>query len=98
MADPSVTRLGLHLRSGDEMRRIGIGLLSGAGGYLSGAIAGYLLVWTFSGNVHDRDVEAAMTGAFIIGPAAAVVALALGFVRGGRRFGPTHRAPRGGRG
>ena len=85
MADPSVTRLGLHLRSGDEMRRIGIGLLSGAGGYLSGAVAGYLLVWTFSGNVHDRELEAAMTGAYIVGPAVAVVALALALALGGRR-------------
>ena len=63
------------------MRRLGIGLLCAAGGYLAGAIATYLAIQTFSGNVHDRDVEAAMTAAFFGGPSIAVIAGVVGAIR-----------------
>jgi len=61
------------------MRRFGRGLLFGMGGYLLGAVAGYLLINQFSSNSHDRALEAAMTGAFVAGPLAAVVAFVIGF-------------------
>jgi hypothetical protein len=56
-------------------RRLLFGCLWGAVSYVAGALAGGLLV-TLSSNTHDKSVEAAMTGAFYTGPAAAV----LGFV------------------
>ena len=38
--------------------------------YALGALAGCGLVTTLSSNVHDKSVEAAMTGAFVSGPLA----------------------------
>lgn len=75
------------------MRRVATGLLCAVGGYLLGGLAGYLLIAGFSGNAHDRPVEAAMTGAFVVGPFAAVVAFVIGVVFGGKRPG---RASAGG--
>jgi hypothetical protein len=37
-----------------------------------------------SSNTFDRDMEAAMTGAFVIGPLVGVVAFAIGAWRAGR--------------
>lgn len=48
-----------------------------------GAAGGGLLVDVLSSNVHDRSMEAAMTGAFFLGPLAAVVGFVVGFARGG---------------
>lgn len=56
------------------MKRFGIALLSALGGYLVGAFGGGWLVTALSSNMHDRSVEAAMTGAFFFGPALAVAA------------------------
>jgi hypothetical protein len=70
------------------MKRLGFGLLFGAGGYIVAAIACYFLVLQFSQNQHDREVEAAMTSIFFFGPAAAVLAFVVGFVRGGRPAAP----------
>jgi hypothetical protein len=67
------------------MRRLGIGLACAVAGYLVGALAGYFLIATFSGNMHDRSVEAAMTAAFVAGPFGAVVAFVLGVVFAGRK-------------
>jgi F0F1-type ATP synthase membrane subunit c/vacuolar-type H+-ATPase subunit K len=67
------------------MRRAGIGLLCALGGYLLGVLVGYVLVHALSGNTHDRSVEAAMTGAFVVGPFSAVIAFVLGVVFGGRK-------------
>jgi hypothetical protein len=64
------------------MRRIGLGLLYAVAGYLLGAFGGGFLVSVFSSNQHDRSVEAAMTGAFVLGPLAAIVAFVLGATRG----------------
>lgn len=60
------------------MKRIGIALLCGIGGYIIVAAASYFLVLQLSQNRHDRDVEAAMTSVFFYGPVGAVVAFALG--------------------
>ena len=44
-------------------------------GYGIGLFGGMWLVNTFSNNPRDRELEAAMTGAFVIGPIVAIVAL-----------------------
>jgi hypothetical protein len=67
------------------VRRVAIGLLWAVAGYGAGAIAGYVLVMQLSSNGHDRPVEAAMTGAFVFGPAAALFAFVAGVVRARRR-------------
>jgi hypothetical protein len=66
-------------------RRIAVGLVWAVGACVVGAFAGGWLIATFSSNVHDRDVEAAMTGAFVIGPIAGIVGFVIGVVRAGRR-------------
>jgi hypothetical protein len=58
------------IRFAYEMKRFGIALLWAVGGYVGGAA----LVSAFSSNVHDRSVEAAMSGAFFFGPMLAVAA------------------------
>jgi hypothetical protein len=65
------------------MKRLGIGLLYGIGGYVLSAVAGYFLVLQLSSNSHDRDLEAAMTSAFVFGPIAGIVAFIVGVVRCG---------------
>jgi len=66
------------------MRRLVFGLLFGIGGYLVSAVASYFLVLHFSSNVHDRNVEAAMTSVFFYGPAGGIFAFVVGIIRGGR--------------
>lgn len=69
------------------MKRIGIALVYAIGGYLVAAAAGYFLISAFSSNTHDRALEAAMTGIFVLGPFGAVVLFVIGFVRSGRSSG-----------
>jgi hypothetical protein len=64
------------------MRRLVIGLLCGAGGYLLAAFAGYWLITWLSSNAHDRSVEAAMTAAFVCGPIGALIGFFAGVVLG----------------
>jgi len=66
------------------MRRFFTGLLSAVAGYPLGAFVGYFLIQWFSSNTHDRSVEAAMTGAFVVGPLGAVIGFVVGLVLGGR--------------
>ncbi len=56
------------------MKMVGIGLLSSLGGYIAGVPLGMFLIENFSENRHDRSQEAAMTGAFVIGPLVALLA------------------------
>ena len=70
------------------MKRVGTALLYAIVAYVVAALAGYLLVQQLSSNVHDRAVEAAMTGAFVVGPLGAVVGFVVGLVRGGRSAPP----------
>ena len=49
------------------------------------AVASYFLVLLFSTNLHDREVEAAMTSAFFFGPIGALLAFVIGVIRSGRR-------------
>jgi hypothetical protein len=66
------------------MRRFGVGLLCAIAGYLIAAVAGYFLITQFSSNMHDRSVEASMTGIFFFGPLGAVIAFIVGFIRARR--------------
>jgi hypothetical protein len=54
-----------------------IGLVAG---YALGAFLGYWAIQFLSSNNFDRSVEAAMTAAFAIGPAAALFGVILGIV------------------
>jgi len=65
-------------------RRIGFGILWGIVGYLCGAFGGGWRVAQTSSNTFDGDMEAAMTGAFVIGPLAGIVAFVIGAWRAGR--------------
>jgi hypothetical protein len=56
------------------MRTFGLSLLAALVGYIVGLFGGMGLVNMLSSNTHDRSIEAAMTGAFVIGPLVAVVA------------------------
>lgn len=60
------------------MKRLVISLLSAIAGYVVFAILGYLGTSFFSSNVHDRELEAAMTGAFVAGPLGVLVGAVLG--------------------
>ena len=66
------------------MRRFGVGLFYAVPAYLLGAFGGGFLLYSLSSNQHDRSLEASMTGAFVLGPLAAV----LGFIAGAMRGGP----------
>jgi heme A synthase len=63
------------------LRRILIGLLWAVPAYLAGAFGGGFLLYLLSPNRHDRSLEAAMTGAFVLGPLAAIVGFVTGAVR-----------------
>jgi hypothetical protein len=58
----------------DALRTIAIALLSGLGGYIAGVPLGMYLVHTFTPYRHDRVQHAALTGVYVIGPLAALVA------------------------
>jgi ABC-type branched-subunit amino acid transport system permease subunit len=66
------------------MQRFGLALAYAIGGYVVAAVIGYFAIRQFSVNVHDRDLEAAMTGAFVAGPIGAVAAFVIGLLRKGR--------------
>jgi hypothetical protein len=61
--------------------RLGRATLWAALGYVSAAVLTYVLVMWLSSNTHDRQMEAGMTAAFVVGPAAGL----LGFLMGLRR-------------
>jgi hypothetical protein len=69
-------------------RRIALAVAWAVGGYIIGAVGGGLLVGMLSSNQFDRQMEQVMTGAFVTGPLAAVIAFVTGFVRAGRRPPP----------
>lgn len=57
------------------MKTFGLAVLGAIGGYLIGLFSGIFLIETFSINRHDQSVEAAITGAFVIGPLMAATAV-----------------------
>ena len=66
------------------LRRLVRGLLWAVPAYALGAFGGGYFIYLTSANQHDRSVEAAMTGAFVLGPLAAVVGFVVGAVRAGK--------------
>jgi hypothetical protein len=64
-------------------KRVLMGLMYAAAGYVIGAFGGGYLVSVLSSNQHDGSVEAAMTGAFVLGPILALVGLVVGLARTG---------------
>lgn len=56
---------------------LGLGLL----GYVVGLFGGIGLVYLLSSNQHDRSIEAAMTGAFVVGPLVGLLFAVVSFVR-----------------
>lgn len=87
MASPCAgTSTSIRYRQTDDMlRRIATGMLWATIGYLLGAIGGGGLVYMLSANQFDRAMEAEMTGAFVLGPIAAVIAFVVGAWRASRR-------------
>ena len=59
------------------MRHFWLVVLATCLGYGLGALGGWGLILGLSPDTHDRSVEAAMSGAFVFGPIAAVVAAVL---------------------
>ena len=57
------------------MKTIELAVLAAIGGYIIGLFGGMILIETFSSNVHDKSIEAAMTGAFVTGPLMSVAAV-----------------------
>lgn len=70
------------------LKRLGVAVLWAIVGYIIGAVVGGFLVMQFSGNMHDRSMEAAMTGAFFFGPAAAILAFFVSLIRSLLRRAP----------
>ena len=58
-----------------SMKTFVLCLLALVVGYAVGLFGGMFAIKNLSSNKHDKSVEAAMTSAFVIGPAVAVVAL-----------------------
>ena len=67
------------------MKTFGLGVLAALGGYTIGMLSGMFLIEAVSSNRHDRSMEAAMTGAFVVGPVMAVVAVIVVLVIRARR-------------
>ena len=55
------------------MKTLGLALLGAIGGYVAGFLLGMAAVELFSGNLHDKSMEAAMTGALVVGPLMAIL-------------------------
>lgn len=67
------------------MRRVLYSVIGLVGGYLSGAATGMTVITLFSGNTHDKALEAVMTAAFVVGPIGAVLGLLTGLALARRR-------------
>lgn len=63
------------------LRHIGSGLLWAVMGYAAGVGITWLLISQFSGNRHDKSLEAVMTAFFAGGPFLAVIGFVFGVAR-----------------
>ena len=63
------------------IKRVALSFALGLLGYVIGLFGGLGLVLLLSSNEHDRSMEAAMTGAFVVGPLTALLFAIVGFVR-----------------
>jgi hypothetical protein len=68
-----------------RLRAVLVGLLVAAASYAGGVLLGMALVAALSSNTHDRSVEGAMTGAFVVGPLLAVLGFVVGALAYARR-------------
>ena len=55
------------------MRTFGVLAFAALVGYGVGAVIGYVVIMQFSSNRHDRQMEAATTGALMTGPFIAIL-------------------------
>jgi hypothetical protein len=60
------------------MRRLVLSLAGLVIGYVGLALVGYALIEIFSGNRHDRSLEASMTAVFVFGPIGAIIGIVTG--------------------
>jgi hypothetical protein len=67
------------------MNTFGWAVAAAVAGYCFGMLSGMFLIEAFSSNRHDQSVEAAMTGAFVVGPLMAVSAVIMVLVVRARR-------------
>jgi ABC-type phosphate transport system permease subunit len=63
------------------LRRFGFGVLWALPACLVGAFGVGYLVSLLSSNTHDRSIEAAMTGAFVVRPLSALAGFVVGAIR-----------------
>ena len=70
-------------------RRLVIGALWAVPAYVVGALGGGSLIYLTSTNRHDRSLEAAMTGAFVLGPLVAILGFLVGAIRVKRLVPPS---------
>lgn len=72
------------------MKRLAIIVCAAIIGYVVFAFCGYWMISLLSSNMHDRAIESAMTGVFVIGPLGAILgALAGTWFSESRRSGHT---------
>ncbi len=57
------------------MKTFGLAVLAAISGYIIGLFGGMFFIEIFSTNRHDKSLEAAMMGAFVLGPLMAVAAV-----------------------
>ncbi len=62
------------------LKTVGLSFVAAFVFYLVAAFLGGWFLSVFSSNRHDRSMEAAMTGAFVFGPIAAVIAFVVAFM------------------
>ncbi len=60
------------------LKAAGLALLGGVVGYGLGVGLGMLLVYAFSTNQYDKDLEAGMTAFFCAGPVVAILGVIVG--------------------
>ncbi|HET8622262.1 MAG TPA: hypothetical protein VFM14_01740 [Gemmatimonadales bacterium] len=68
-----------------------LGIAGGVLGYLVAGFGGGLAISLLSPNTHDRSAEAALTGAFVLGPMGAVVGFLIAFLRSRTRGNGTKK-------
>ena len=79
MGLPLAEQRGWLTREQDGMKRFLFVLAGLVAGYFAGALAGYFGTFAFSPNKHDLALEAAMSSAFVYGPAGSILGAIAGF-------------------